>query len=102
MRLAHQVFFTLHERSDERIESLIRDCQKYLTDHEGMVSFAVGRREPKYTRPVNVDFDVVLHTVFRDQAAHDAYQTAERHTEFIAKQKDNWAKVQVFDSNLED
>jgi len=102
MRLAHQVFFTLRERTDERIESLISDCQTYLTGHDGMLDFAVGRREPKYTRPVNADYDVALHTVFKDQASHDAYQTASRHNEFIARQKDHWASVQVFDSNLAD
>ena len=101
MRLAHQVFFTLHERTDDAIESLVRDCQTYLRDHPGMVSFEVGRREPKYARPVNADYDVALHTVFEDQAAHDAYQSAPRHLEFIEKNRTTWASVQVFDSNLQ-
>ncbi|MEM1227958.1 MAG: Dabb family protein [Planctomycetota bacterium] len=101
-RLAHQVFFTLHDRSDSAIETLMADCQTYLHGHDGMVGFAVGRREPKYERPVNADYDVALHTVFATQDDHDAYQTAPRHLEFVGKHKDTWAEVQVFDSNLAD
>tara|TARA_R110002072_G_scaffold74260_1_gene175947 strand:- start:10531 stop:10920 length:390 start_codon:yes stop_codon:yes gene_type:complete len=101
-RLAHQVFFTTKDRSDETINALLDDCQTYLNDHPGLVGFAVGRCEPDYDRPVNMDFDVVLHTVFEDRAAHDAYQTAPRHLEFIERQKPNWAEVRVFDSNLRD
>lgn len=99
-RLAHQVFFTLKTRDDATVDAMIADCQEYLTGHEGLIDFAVGRRESKYQRPVNADYDVALHTVFKDQAAHDAYQTAPRHLAFIERQKENWASVLVFDSNL--
>lgn len=99
-KLAHQVFFTLNNRDDASITAFIGECQEYLNGHDGQVDFAVGRREPKYTRPVNADYDVALHTVFEDQAAHDAYQVAPRHLTFIERQKENWASVQVFDSNL--
>ena len=101
-RLAHHVFFTLTDRSDQAAERLVRECQTYLDGHPGVVDFAVGRREPKYSRPVNVDFDVSLHVVFEDQAAHDTYQTAPKHLEFIERNKDGWAEVRVFDSNLAD
>jgi len=101
-RLAHHVFFTLKDRSPEAASGLIAACQKYLTDHEGMVGFAVGTRETDYQRPVNMDYDVSLHTVFQDRAAHDAYQQAPRHMEFIAETKESWAEVRVFDSNLAD
>ena len=101
-RLAHDVYFTLKDRSDAAAATLVAACQKYLTDHEGMVGFGVGTREPDYQRPVNQDFDVVLHTVFQDRASHDAYQKAERHLAFIDEQKEGWAEVKVFDSNLAD
>jgi hypothetical protein len=38
--------------------------------------------------------------VFESHAAHHAYQTAERHTQFIAEQAPTWAKVRVFDVDL--
>ena len=34
------------------------------------------------------------------RAAHDAYQTAPAHLQFIAENKENWRTVRVFDSNL--
>lgn len=101
-RLAHQVFFTLKNRDDAAVDGLVAACQEFLNGHEGLIDFAVGRREARYQRPVNADYDVALHTVFQDQAAHDAYQTAPRHLTFIERHKESWANVQVFDSNLAD
>lgn len=101
-RLAHQVFFKLTNRDEASVQSLVDACQKYLTGHNGVLDFAVGVRESRYDRPVNVDYDVALHLVFADQPAHDAYQEAPRHLAFIQEQKPNWDVVQVFDSNLID
>jgi heme-degrading monooxygenase HmoA len=99
-KLAHHVFFTLHDRSEASIQHLLAECKKYLDNHDGLVDFAVGVRERELAREVNQDFDVSLHTVFADRAAHDAYQVAERHLQFIANNKANWAQVRVWDSNL--
>ena len=101
-RLAHHVFFTLKDRSDEAAEQLVAACQKYLDNHDGLVDFSVGTRDRELNRTVNGDFDVSLHVIFKDRPAHDAYQTAERHLQFIEEQKDNWATVQVMDSHLRD
>lgn len=102
-RLAHHVFFTLTDYSEAKINGLVAACQKYLDDHDGVVDFAVGVRDSSLNRPVNnTEYHVSLHVVFADRAAHDAYQTAPRHLEFIAQEKDNWKSVAVFDSLLED
>ena len=100
-KLAHHVFFTLKDRSADSIEHLLAECKKYLDDHDGLVGFSVGRRDRELNRPVNHDFDVSLHTIFADRAAHDAYQTAERHLQFIEENKDSWAEVKVCDSLLD-
>ena len=101
-RLAHHVFFTLRDNSDEAIGSLLAACNKYLDNHDGLVDFSVGRRDTELAREVNATFDVSLHCIFADRQAHDVYQTAPRHLEFIEEQKSNWASVQVCDSLLED
>lgn len=100
-KLAHHVFFTLKDRSEDSIEHLLAECKKYLDDHDGLVGFSVGRRDRELNRPVNHDFDVSLHTIFADRAAHDAYQTAERHLQFIEENKESWAEVKVCDSLLD-
>ncbi len=99
-RLAHHVFFTLKDRSEEAVDNLLAACQKYLDDHDGIVDFSVGSREQELDREVNADFDVSLHVIFADRESHDKYQTAPRHLQFIEEQKDNWASVSVCDSNL--
>ncbi len=102
-RLAHHVFFTLADDSEASVNRLLTACQTYLTDHEGVVDFAVGRRDTTLARPVNnTEYHVSLHVVFRDRAAHDAYQTAPRHLEFIAQEKETWKSVVIFDSLLVD
>lgn len=98
--LSHAVYFSLKDRSPAAVQALLAACEKYLTGHPGTVSFAVGTLAP-YDRHVNDrGFDVALEIVFESRAAHDAYQTAERHAQFIAEQAPNWAQVRVFDVDV--
>jgi hypothetical protein len=100
-RLSHAVYFTLKHRTPEAAAKLVASCQKHLTGHPGTEYFAVGTCAPEYDREVNDrDHDVALVIVFESHAAHDAYQTAPRHEEFIAENATEWAKVRVFDANL--
>ena len=100
--LAHNVYFTLTDNSGTARQALVDSCRKYLTKHPGIVSVAVGTIEPTLTRLVNDQgFDVSLHILFDSVAAHDAYQDAPRHHEFVEKNKGNWKQVRVFDSNVE-
>ena len=99
--LGHMVYFTLKDRSPAAVQKLVADCHKYLTDHPGTVFFAAGTLVPDLRRPVNqTDFDVALQVVFESRAAHDAYQAAPRHLQFIEENKANWAQVRVFDADV--
>src|SRR4051812_42066905 len=74
-RLAHSVFFTLKDRSPESRARFLASCEKYLTGHEGVVSFSVGTIAEDVVEPVSDrEFDVALLIVFRDKKASDAYQ----------------------------
>jgi hypothetical protein len=100
-QLAHMVYFKLKDTSPEAKEKLVAACQKYLAGHDGTVFFAAGVVADDMKRDVNDrDFDVSLHLVFENKAAHDKYAVHPRHLEFIAENKPNWAKVRVFDSYL--
>lgn len=100
--LAHNVYFTLNDDSAAARAALIADCRKYLTDHPGSVFFAVGELDTELARPVNDQgFHVALHVVFENRQAHDTYQVAPRHQEFIDANKANWKQVRVFDSNVD-
>lgn len=100
--LAHMVYFSLNESTPEGRKKLVDACKKYLAGEPGTVLFAVGTPTPDLTREVNDrDFDVALQLVFKNRAAHDAYQTAEKHLKFIAENKSTWKKVRVFDADVE-
>ena len=100
--LAHSVFFSLTDNSAAAKEELLAACKKYLGGHPGAIFFAAGTLATELQRPVNDrDFDVALHVVFQDQAAHDAYQVAPQHLQFIQEGKANWKKVRVFDACVE-
>ena len=99
--LGHMVYFTLKDNAPDKVEAMLAACRKYLTGHPGTTFFAVGTLVPDLLRPVNqTDFDVALQVVFDSRAAHDAYQVAPRHLQFIEENKGNWAKVRVFDANV--
>lgn len=99
--LAHNVFFTLKDKSQQAIDSLVASGKTYLANHAGTVFFAMGSLNTELDRPVNDrEFDVALHVIFESKAAHDEYQVHERHNAFIDANKDNWDKVRVFDSDV--
>jgi len=100
--LAHSVFFALKDRSPEARETFVASCQKYLTDHEGTISFDLGTMAEDVEEPgVSVrDFDVALLVVFESKEAEAKYLKAARHLSFVAENKAQFAKVRVFDSYL--
>ncbi|MEX2142241.1 MAG: Dabb family protein [Pirellulales bacterium] len=100
-QLAHMVFFTLKDSSEANRKRLVDACKKHLDGHDGVVYFSVGTLNDDLKRPVNDrDYDVALHLVFRNRAAHDRYQEHPRHKEFVDLGPDLWTKVRVFDSDV--
>jgi hypothetical protein len=101
-QLAHMVFFSLADKTESNRKRLVELCKKYLDGHEGVTYFSVGTLNPELKREgVNDrDFDVALHLVFKNKAAHDRYQEHARHKAFIEDGKALWSKVRVFDSDV--
>lgn len=99
--IAHAVFFTLKDRTSASIDKLVEECKTKLNGHDGVIHFCVGKRGNGFDRPVNdQQFDVALYVQFETRDAHDSYQVSPRHLEFIEGNKDRWAKVRIFDSEL--
>jgi hypothetical protein len=97
--LAHNVYFTLYEPTPENRRKLVEACHKYLSGHPGTLFYAAGT-VADLDRPVNVcDWDVALHVIFQDRAAHDAYQKARKHVKFVEENKASWKQVRVFDTD---
>jgi hypothetical protein len=101
MPLSHCVFFKLRDSSPAKVDQLIGACNKYLSDHPGVVYYAAGKREPSLAREVNdKEHEVALIVVFDSMANHDAYQVAPLHLKFIEEQRANWQSVRVFDATI--
>jgi hypothetical protein len=98
-KIVHNVYFSLKDNSAEAKKKLVDSCKSYLSKQPGIVFFAAGTLAEDLKREVNDrDFDVGLHIVFKNKAAHDKYQDADDHKKFIDVNKENWKKVRVFDS----
>ena len=64
-QVAHMVFFTLTDGSEEAIQKLINACDSYLTGHDGTVYYSAGTRGSEFVREVNNQtYHVGLHVVF--------------------------------------
>lgn len=95
----HNVYFSLKDKTPEAAQKLVDACKKYLAPQPGVTFFACGVLAKELNRPVNdLDWDVGLHVAFKDKAAHDKYQDDPQHLKFIEENKENWAKVRVFDT----
>lgn len=97
---AHMVYFTLKDSAPAAQRRLIEACQEFLSGHPGTQYFSVGTRADTQRDVIDRDYHVALLLVFSSRQAHDAYQAAPRHEEFIAQERDNWARVRVFDADL--
>ena len=82
--LHHEVYFKLKDNSAQAKAKFIAACEKYLTDHPGMVWFAVGEMAEEFQREVNDrDFDVALQIIFtgqgRPRCVHEGRAAPEVH-----------------------
>ena len=99
--LAHMVFFSLKDRSEESRQRFVDSCHTYLADIEGTTYFSVGTIAEDVEEPVSVkDFDVALHVVFKDKATKEAYLVHPQHERFVEENRPHFAQVRVFDSYL--
>lgn len=99
--IGHMVYFKLRSSTPENRQKLVNACEKYLRKHDGVIFFGTGVIGEGFKRDVNDRaWDVALHVVFANQAAHDKYQDHPEHLKFIAENKELWESVRVFDSEL--
>lgn len=99
--LAHMVFFTLKDHSKASREAFAASCEKYLKGIEGSVYFSVGIIAEDVEEPVSVkDWDVALHVVFNDKETKAKYLDHPQHKQFVEANREQFAKVRVFDSYL--
>lgn len=97
--LVHTVFFNLTPgMSAEQYAAFEADAHA-LARIETVKALYLGKPAATPQREVvQSDFDYKLTVVLEDIAAHDVYQDHPIHHEFVAKQKEFFAKVRVYDA----
>jgi hypothetical protein len=100
--LGHNIFFALKEPTLENKAALIDACKKRLSQHPGIVFFAVGVRDENISGAFNDrDYDVALHMIFTGRDALKNYARTADHQKFIVESTPLLKGVRIFDSTVE-
>jgi len=99
--LAHNVYFALKDNSDEAKKKFNESCKKYLSQHAGLVFFAVGSSIKSPGQFNDKDYDISLNMMFTNKAALETYARSEEHQKFIAENMAGLKGVKVFDADVE-
>lgn len=94
----HTVYFWLNDGAgDAAREQLLNDCRNLLGKIPTCRHLWTGVPANTPRDVVDNSYAVGLTTVFDDVAGHDAYQVHDLHQQFIARNKQHWKRVQVYD-----
>ena len=94
----HAVYFWLKEGTpDAARQQLVADCKTYLAKIPTVRHLWAGRPAMTSRDGVDNSYSVGLLVALEDAAGHDVYQEHPLHKEFIARNKPNWKRVQVYD-----
>ena len=98
--LVHTVFFWLKKELTADQAAQFRAGVESLKAIPSADAVYVGTPAQTAERPViDSTYDVCLTVLLQDIPAHDAYQSHPIHLEFIAKFKDSWEAVKVYDAD---
>jgi len=97
--LVHAVFFDAKPDTPEAVlDEMVADAYRLLAKIPSVRIIASGRRDTRMQRALNdASVTIGLMIYFDDKAGHDLYNEHELHQQYVAKYKDHFAKVRVFD-----
>lgn len=94
----HTVFFWLKPAAPPAArEQLVNDCSQYLAKVPTVRQLLAGVPAQTPRDVVDNSYAVGLTVLLDDSAGHDVYQKHELHLQFIARNKQHWSRVQVYD-----
>ena len=94
----HTVYFWVHaDTPAAAVEQLVNDCQTLLSGVPTVRHVWAGKPVGSARPVVDSSYAVGVTLVFDDAAGHDVYQDHELHKEFIARNKQHWSRIQVYD-----
>jgi hypothetical protein len=94
----HTVYFWLKPgTTDEARDQLLQDCRDYLGKIPTVMQLLVGVPAMTPREVVDNSYGVGLTVILGDSKGHDVYQEHELHKQFIERNKQHWARVQIYD-----
>jgi hypothetical protein len=94
----HTVYFWMRSGTGENERAqLVRDCREYLGKIPTVRHLWAGVPAMTPREVVDNSYGVGLTVVLDDSKAHDVYQEHSLHKDFIARNKQNWDRVQIYD-----
>lgn len=94
----HTVFFWLKDGAPKDAQQkLVADCYKYLSPIPGVKQLFAGPPANTPRDVVDNSYQVGLTVIYADTKDHDVYQVHDLHEQFIARNKEHWKRVQVYD-----
>jgi len=94
----HTVYFWLQPTAGEDAHAqLLQDCRDYLSQVPTVRQLWCGAPAGTPRDVVDNSYHVGLTVVFDDAAGHDVYQDHALHQDFIGRNREHWARVQVYD-----
>jgi hypothetical protein len=94
----HTVYFWLKPGTSEDARAqLVRDCREYLGKVPTVRQLWAGIPAGTPREVVDNSYGVGLTVVMDDVKGHDVYQEHPLHKDFIARNKEHWERVQIYD-----
>jgi hypothetical protein len=94
----HTVYFWLKDGTSEGARGqLVQDCREYLGKIPAVKHLWVGIPAMTPREVVDNSYGVGLTVVLEDVRGHDVYQEHPLHKDFIARNKEHWGRVQIYD-----
>ena len=94
----HTVYFWINEGTPAAaVDQLRKDCVELLGKIPTVRHVWSGVPAMTPRDVVDNSYAVGLTVVLDDAAAHDVYQVHDLHKQFIARNKQHWKRVQVYD-----
>ena len=94
----HVVYFWMKPGAPDGARAkLLEDCRSYLARIPTVRHLWTGRPAMTPREVVDNSYDVGLCVVLDGSPGHDVYQEHPLHKEFIARNREHWERVQVYD-----
>jgi len=94
----HHVYFWMKAGAPaSATDQLIDDCLAYLGKVPGVRQISAGRPAMTPREVVDNSYGVALAVTLDDVAGHEVYQVHDLHLQFIARNKQNWDHVKIYD-----